>query len=198
MKDLIDTWKQGRGAVNDEGNPEAIIRHAKARKKEVLYAHYGTILILTTTLIIIALYFYKTPFVHFTSRAGMWLMLGALSLRIIVEIISIVKSNKIQLTANTEQLTQAALSFYRFRKTVHEPVTLVIVGAYVAGFYLLTPELSIYIPVEWMIAMHLSFVAGALFLVWVIRKGIRKEITSLEHLAGIRNEIVSVESKPVI
>jgi hypothetical protein len=192
MQDLINTWKEGKENVYSSQNAEAIIRHAKAKKRKVLYAHYGTIVILSITLGMLALFFYfKAPFKTSLSRAGTWFMMGALILRIVIEIISIIKSHALQLTGNTVQLTKAALSFYSFRKTVHGPVTLAIVVCYVAGFYLLTPEFSKYISFIWMVAMHLSFVIGAVFLIWVIQKGVRKEITNIEYLSGVNAELIS-------
>jgi hypothetical protein len=197
MQDLINTWKEGKENVNASGSTEAIIRNAKAKKNEVLYAHYGTIIILVITLVLLALFYFKTPFKELMSHAGMWLMMATLLLRIVVEVISIVKSRSIQLTSNAEQVTKAALAFYDFRKTVHGPVTLAIVGCYVIGFYLLTPEFSKYISFGWMVAMHVSFVIGAVFLIWVIKKGIRKEIASIEYLSGMRDEIISNEEQNV-
>ena len=197
MQDLINTWNDGRETIHSAANPQEIIRLAKARKKNVLYEIYGNIIVLTLSLILIALFFYyKTSFTSSLSRAGMWLMLGALSLRILIELISVVKSNAIRLTLPTDQLTKSALSFYGFRKTVHGPVTLVIVACYVAGFYLLTPGFSTYIPFKWMVIMHVFFIVLALVLVWVIRKGIRKEIDNLKHLSGLRDEIISADNQP--
>jgi hypothetical protein len=197
MQDLINTWREGKDNVSSSGDTEAIIMYAKSRKRNVLYAHYGTILILSITLVLVALFYLKTPFNEALSHAGMCLMMATLIIRIVVEVISIGKSRSIDLTSNTEQVIKAALSFYGFRKTVHGPVTLAIVGCYVIGFYLLTPEFSKYISFKWIVAMHVSFVIGAIFLIWIIKKGIRKEIASIEFLSGMRNEIISNEEQNV-
>jgi hypothetical protein len=192
MQDLIDTWKKGREELPIGRSAEQLIVCAKEKKRSVLYAHYGNVLVLTLSLVGIALFFYlQTSFQTTLSHVGMWMMLGGLSFRILVEIISIVKSNAIQLSHNADKATKAAFSFYNFRKQIHGPLTVAIVGVYVFGFYFLTPEFSKYISFQWMVMMHLSFLLGGLFLIWVIRKGIRKEMANLLHLTSLRNEITA-------
>lgn len=190
MQDLIDTWKNGKKAVTTDSAAEELIIQAKEKRRNVRNAHLGTVFILTITLAGLALFFYyKAPFGTLLSHLGMGMMLGGLMLRIGIEIVSIVKSNAIQVSGNTEEATKAAYLFYRFRKGIHGPITVAIVGIYALGFYFLTPEFSHYIAFHWMILMHLSFLLGGVFLIWVIRKGIKKELTDLVHLTKIRNEI---------
>lgn len=192
MQDLIDTWKRGREALATISSAEELIALAKAKKRGVLYAHYGNALVLTLTLVGLALFFYYVaPFRTRLSHIGMGMMGGGLLVRIGIEIISLVRSNAIQLVDTADDATKAAFSFYTFRKKVHGPVTVAIVGIYVAGFYLLTPEFSRYILFHWMVLMHLSFLVGGVFLAWVIRKGIKKEMENLKHLTSIRNEITA-------
>jgi di/tricarboxylate transporter len=189
MQDLIDIWKNGKGAMKTTATPEAIIAQAKQNKKQVLYTHYGTVIILTVTLIGLAVFFNRISFTQRTSKLGIFLMESMLAVRIVMEIFSIVLSKRIRMTNDAHQVTQVALSFYRFRRTLHGRVTLAVVASYVIGFYLLTPEFSLHIPLQWMIAMHVSFIAAGVFLVWVIRKGVRKEMLHLEYLAGLRKDI---------
>ena len=194
MQDLITKWKEGKEALNYECFSEGIIAIAKEKKRTVLYAHYGTIAVLTLTLIGIALFFYYVaPFREPLSKAGMWMMQGGLALRIIIEGVSIVKSAAIRLTATAAQTTQVAVSFYTFRKKIHGPMTMAIVVVYVLGFYFLSPEFSTYIPFHWMVMLHVSFILGAVFLVWVIKKGIKKEMSSLSHLTNLRKEIIAYD-----
>jgi hypothetical protein len=62
---------------------------------------------------------------------------------------------------------------------------------YVIGFYLLTPEFSQHIPLQWMIMMHVSFVIMAAVLFWLISKGVRKEMSTLKYLANLRQAITT-------
>ena len=199
MQDLISTWKEGKKALAGGGSTEQLIAGAKEKKRKIVYAHFGNIAILAFTLIIISLFFYyRIPFTEPFSNAGMCMMLGGLALRIVIEIMSILKSSAIQMSHPAEQVNKAALAFYIFRKKIHGPVTIIIVMIYVVGFYLLSPEFSRYISFQWMIIMHVSFIPGALFLIWLIRKGINKEMANLEHLSNLRKEIIADEGQQIL
>jgi large-conductance mechanosensitive channel len=118
-------------------------------------------------------------------------MLGGLLVRVVIEIISVVKFRHIRYSDHIAQSTAAALAFYQFRRRVHGPVTVSILTMYVIGFYLLTPEFSQYIPLKWMIMMHVSFLIIAAVLFWLISKGIRKEISTLKHLANLQQAVTT-------
>ena len=190
MEDLINTWKKGREALNAGAVPGEMLALARKKKRTVVYAQYGNVFVLVLSLVGLALFFrYEAPFRDLLSHIGMALMLGGLALRIAIEVASIYKSRGIRFSGTADAATNAGVSYYAFRKKVHGPVTMAIVGIYAIGFYLLTPEFSRYISLHWMVLMHLSFLSGGLFLIWVIRKGIKKEMTGLQHLAAIRTEL---------
>ncbi|MGZ8551355.1 MAG: hypothetical protein ACXWV2_11860, partial [Chitinophagaceae bacterium] len=117
------------------------------------------------------------------------LMIGALVIRILVEIYSLQNAKKILPEKNLTTATHDALSYYHFRKKVHGPVTIVTVALYVIGYVLLSPEFSIYIDFKWMVLMHVSFVLGAAFLIWQIRKGILEEMANLNRLVRLEEEL---------
>ena len=196
MKDLINTWKKGKEVLVDTGmSTEQLISKAREKKRAVLYAHYGNILILTLSLVGICFFFYfKISITQLMSKIGMYLMTGGLFLRIVIEIGSVIKSRKIQLTGNMAVTTQAALSFYKFRKTIHGPVTLSIMIGYILGFYLLSPEFSQQIQLAWMVLMHISFIVGAYLLIRVVKKGIQEEMIHLLHLTELKKEITRTEN----
>ncbi|HUC81117.1 MAG TPA: hypothetical protein VMR70_09385 [Flavisolibacter sp.] len=192
MQDLIDTWKKGKEALSTNSSAEALITLAKQKKRSVLYAQYGNVLVLTISLVGLTLFFiFVAPFQTLLSHIGMGMMLGGLALRIGIEIASIVKSGAIQLSSDATEATKAAFLFYHFRKRVHGHVTIAIAGVYAVGFYFLTPEFSQYISFQWMVLMHLSFLLGGAFLIWVIKKGIKKEMGDLVQLTSVRNEITA-------
>jgi hypothetical protein len=187
MDPLIKQWKEGKETVKPLERADEIIRKAKRKKKSVLDFHYGNIVVLSITLIVISVYFYfLTPFRETLSRIGVVLMLGGLLARIIIEVFSVIKSKKVQLMNDSSTATNDAISFYHFRKKIHGPVTICIIVLYVMGFFFLSPELSKYISRSGMVLINGSFVAGAVFLIWVIRKGIRKEISNLADLIEVK------------
>ena len=191
MDELFKQWNEGKATMKPSSHADEIIQLAKRKKKSILDFHYGNIVVLSITFIVIGLFFfYVTPFRDTLSRIGVGLMLGGLLLRIIIEVFSIMKSKKVQLTNDSSSATDDAISFYAFRKKIHGPVTITIVGLYMLGFFFLSPEFSRYIAMKWMIIMDGSFVIGAFILIWVIRKGIKDEMRNLEELIEVRKGMV--------
>ena len=191
MDELKNKWGQAKRAALANSTPiEVLITKARKKRNSVINFHYGNIVILTLTLIGISLFFvYVAPFKDTISRIGMSFMLGGLALRIVVECFSTYKSKKIQLENETAETTNDALGYYAFRKKIHGPFTIIIVVLYTLGFYMLSPEFSRYIALQWMVLIHISYLAGAIFLVWQIRKGIRNEMRNLEELVTLKRDM---------
>ncbi|WP_247237086.1 hypothetical protein [Telluribacter sp. SYSU D00476] len=191
MDELSNQWKKARTQLKTTTTDSTqLVGRARQRQRSSQYFQLGNILVLTITLIGVGSFFYwVAPVREVLSRVGVVCMLGGLLLRIAIEVWSIYKSRKIRLGTTTLQATQEAVGYYSFRKRVHGPVTLSIVGMYILGFYLLTPEFSLYIPFNWMVLMHVSFVVMAVFLFVQIRKGIKKEMKSLAELIEIQNDL---------
>lgn len=191
MDELLKRWKNEKQRVHQQSSSiDEIIAIAQKKKKSTRYFHYGNIAILSITLVMISLFFYYVaPFKETLSRFGVLLMVVGLFVRIIIELFSVIKFQKIRLSDDALSATEEYLVFYEFRKKIHGPVTITIVVLYCIGFYFLSPEFSLYIPLLWMVLMHVSFVMGALFLIWQIRKGIRKEMDDLSALTELRRDI---------
>lgn len=191
MDNLIIEWKEAKKVMEQPVHTaEQLISIAKEKKKSVLYFHYGTIVILVITFIGIGLFFYYVLPLHtLLSITGIGFMLCGLLLRITIEIFSSIQSNRITLINDTSKTTNSALNFYKFRKKIHDIVSIIIVAFYIIGFYLLSPELSKYISLKWMIIIDSSFAAAVIFLIWQIRKGIKKELKNLSALAQLHEEI---------
>jgi hypothetical protein len=191
MDDITKKWKDARAIIETpSGSVAELIASARKKKKSVLFFHYGNIIILTMTLIMIsAFFFYLTPFRDLLSKTGVAMMVFGLLLRIIIEGFSAIKYSRIQFTHDVSAATNETVSFYKFRKTIHGPVTIAIVAAYIAGFYFLTPEFSRYIPLIWMIVMDVLFIPGAIILALQIRKGILKEMRFLSALIDLQGQL---------
>jgi len=191
MDNLANRWKEAKTGINLPNKTAAdLMVEATKKKKSVLYFHYGNIIVLMITLIVISFFFLKIAhFKTMLSHAGICLMVGSLMVRIVIEIYSSIKSKTINLEQEVSRTAQETVRFYTYRKTVHGPFTIGIVALYTIGFYLLSPEFSIYIPFKWMIMMHLSFLVGAVVLIWQIRKGIQKEMKNLNNIVELSREL---------
>ena len=193
LKKLKNQWKDVKSSVEKpEIEVDDIIEKAKKNKKSVLYAHYGNMLILTLTLIMItAFFYYVTSFQDLISKIGVVFMIGGLALRILIEWVSSIRSKQMDLTEHATSSMNSLLQFYQFRKKIHGPVTISIVGLYTLGFYMLTPEFSKYIDLHWMIIMDVGYVIGAIILIIFIRKGIKKEMEELAEIVQMKKELAA-------
>lgn len=193
MDDLKSIWKSAKGNTEKEKvAADTLIRQAGQRKRNALVAHIWNIGILGAVAVMLVYCFYEFfPFQDALSRTGVGFMVGGLILRILIEIFSIVKSNKVKLTDATAKATEVALAFYEFRKKIHGPVTISIVVLYILGFYMLSPEFSRYISTMNMVIMDVGFLIGALIMMQFIKKGNRQELKDLEKVVEIKKALTS-------
>lgn len=189
MKEL---WQSAKKAVPTVSTDiTGIIASAEKKKRSTVLFHIWNIVILVTTLGGVAAFFYfVAPLQTLISHIGIALMLGGLTVRIIIELYSFYLSSRLDMSEAALKSTTNILNFYQFRKKLHSPVTLTIVGLYTIGFYLLTPEFSRYFSLPMMILIDASYIAGAIFLIWQIRKGIGKELQNLRDITEIQGKLV--------
>ncbi len=193
MDDLKSIWKSAKGNTEKSTvTAAALISQAEAKKKNAVVAHFWNIgILLAVAVMLAATFYFFFPFRDTLSRTGIGLMIGGLLVRIAIEIFSISKSNKVKVSDTTSQATDDTLAFYEFRKKIHGPVTLSIVMTYIAGFYMLSPEFSLYISTTGMIVMDVGFLVGAIVMALLIRTGIRKELQDLQSVVQIKRALTS-------
>lgn len=191
VADLKKSWQHARTVHEPTpGDTNRVIGMAEAKKKKAIAMHVKNIFVLFLTLAgLVAFFVYVAKFRQGISHAGMALMLGSLSLRIVIELFSIYLSCKINLSETTVVTNQRYLRFYTFRQTVHSPVTISILVLYTIGFYLLTPEFSLYFSLPVLVLIDLSYIIGAVIVSYFIRLAIRKEMTDLHAILSLQREI---------
>lgn len=191
--DITELWQHAKDQDQATNSPTIteVKKLAAAKKKSARMAHYGNTAVLFLTVCMLIFYFYYLyNFQDVLSNIGINLMIGGLSVRIAIEIYSVLKSRTINIADTAAQSLQKAVAFYTFRKHIHGPVTRVIFIAYFIGFYMLTPEFSRYIAFEWMIVLDGGALIVAAFLAWVIRKGIKQELIDLEKMVELQRSLV--------
>ncbi len=193
LSDLKNKWMDAREAqslqMRSEESQKLVALSAKKLKLSIV-EHVKTIVVLVLTCVGITLCFiYITPFKEVLSQIGMWLMQGALVLRIAVELYSIVLSSKIKFTDAAVKSNNMALRFYQFRKKVHGLFTLLVVLVYSLGFYLLTPEFLKYLDGTQVLLIDLSYLVGAVIFTFFIRLAIKKEMMVLDDLKALNDQM---------
>jgi len=191
MDNLKNLWQNSKS--NDIGkstDTDHIIRMANRKMKCTMRMQLGTILVLIITLVTIIIYFfYVAKFNQTISHIGTDLMIASLALRIIIEIISVYLSTNIDMSETTLKTNIASLAYYQFRKRINGPVTVAIIVIYTFGFYMLTPEFSLHFRTPMLIMIDLSYIFGAAILTWFVRDKIKKEMTILNEIILIQNDI---------
>ena len=200
MNNELDKLKKEWEAAKNKLAPtpvsvDQLVELAKEKKKSSVYFHYGNIIILTIVVgVIIFFFYYLFPLEDLLSKWGVGLMVGGLAVRILVEFFSVAKSKKINISETALQTTNDTIDFFHFRKMIHGPVTVGIVLAYAIGFYMLTPEFARHFGWKSILFWDIMSVFIAVFLIWQIRKGIRKEMKELSEIVELKNELEKEEN----
>ncbi|WP_298544253.1 hypothetical protein [uncultured Aquimarina sp.] len=188
---LQNQWQTDKSSIESRSyDMEALLLSIRKKKSWSTRFHYGNILVLSIVLIgITAFFYFVAPVQEVLSRVGVGLMIGGLLMRIIIEIISVSKAKKINVVDDALQTTNDTISFYDFRKTIHGPITIGIIGLYTIGFYMITPEFSLYFETWQLILIDVSYIIGAIIPFMAVRKNIKKEIKILSEIIELKKKI---------
>ncbi len=190
--DLKNTWSKGKENLPDSSiDIEMLKNDANESKNNTQKAQIVTIAILSITLLVLIYFFTQVaPFQQLLSRVGVTLMCGGLLIRIIIEVNSLRKSSNLNITQNPAELVRRLVVYYHYRAKIHGMFTYVIVLLYIVGFYMLTPEFSLYLDSFWFWMMHISFIFIAIILFWLIRKGVVEELSILRKFTAVNDKLV--------
>lgn len=168
----------------------AMIAQARTHRRRTQRFHWINVAVLLLVVIGLGAFFtYLAPLQDTLSHIGIGFMIGSLLLRIGIEVYSAVISSRIDLSIAPRQALETARVFHRFRQTIHGPITGAIVALYSLGFFVLLPEFSRYFNLLWIVLMSVSYVIGAVFVTWQVRRGIRREMQALARLSAIEKEL---------
>ena len=195
MTDILDDIKgQWESAKKAEKPPaksaKDLITQGQKQLRSTVIMQYKNMAILILTLIGLVFYFfYAYHFQMTTSQVGIALMVGGLAIRILIEIYSVFRANRIDISHSAHEYNSGFLKYYAYRKRIHGPVTISILIGYTIGFYLLIPEFDQYLSRETVILLGFSYLLAATIFGYSIRKGIRDEMKVLNELLELQEEI---------
>ncbi|MGB5554449.1 MAG: hypothetical protein WBM83_07310, partial [Flavobacteriaceae bacterium] len=133
-------------------------------------------------LVLIAFFFYVSAYNFQTVTLGLLLMIGALALRIGIEIMSLKTINKFDFTKDTANFKKQMLAYYNRRRKVHFIITPIIIFAYCVGFVLLLPSFKASLSVGFYTYIIVSSLVLLIVLGAFIAKKIMKELSVLKEL----------------
>ncbi|MFD2565457.1 hypothetical protein [Aquimarina rubra] len=188
---LQSQWQKDKNSFENKSQDiEEVFSLIRKKKSWSTRFHYGNILVLSIVLIgIITFFYFVAPVQELLSRVGVGLMVGGLLVRIIIEMISVFKAKKINMMDSALNTTNDTITFYNFRKTIHGPITLGILGLYTIGFYMITPEFSLYFETWQIVLIDISYIIGAIIPFVAIRKNIKKEIKILSEIIELKKKM---------
>ena len=191
FKELQSKWENSKKSLDlSATNFDSLYAKIKRKETENYFFYYGTIIILLVTLIVISLFFYYVaPVKEMLSRIGAGLMIFGLVFRIFIEIISIFKAKQINKLDSTLKTAENSINFHQFRKTIHKVIVPIIIGLYTIGFYMITPEFSLYMKFWNIVLIDISYVVIGIILLIIIRKGVKKEMKKLADIMKLKIEI---------
>lgn len=191
FKDLQSKWERSKKNLDlSTTSVDDLYAKIKTKEKENYFFYYGTITILLVTLLVISLFFYYVaPVQKILSRIGVGLMISGLVFRIFIEIISIIKAKRINNLDNTLKATENSIIFYQFRKIIHKFIAPTIISLYTIGFYMITPEFSLYMKFWNVVFIDISYIIIGIILFIFIRKGVKKEMQKLSDIVELKKEI---------
>jgi hypothetical protein len=116
-------------------------------------------------------------------------MIFGLIFRVFIEIMSIHKAKQINILDATLKTAENTIKFHQFRKTIHQVIAPIIIVLYTVGFYMITPEFSVYMKFWNVVFIDISYVVIGIILFVIIRKGVKKEMQKLTDIVKLKNEI---------
>jgi hypothetical protein len=189
LDDLKGLWRNDR--LTDAALIPAvdkIIKRAEEKRRKIVATQTLNIVILLSTLVGIGAFFaYVAKFNGWLSQLGSTMMMGSLAVRILIEVYSLFISRSVDLTKSSKMTNDAFFRLYKFRLWVHGPTTIVILVLYTMGFYMLTPEFSLYFSLPMLILIDSSYIVGAVIVGFSIRHGIKKEMADLNQVKMLRS-----------
>ena len=191
FKNLQDSWQQQQKELQAGSlSFEQMVSQIESKTKKGVSFHYGNIIILLLTIIGLLLFFYfVAPVQEILSRIGVGFMTVGLALRVFIEIGSALRTTKINKLDTALKTAQVTIDFYKFRGKVHGALTHTIFVLYIVGFYMISPEFSLYFSFWKMILMDVSFVIIIAIIYVQMRKGNQKEMKMLGDVIALKKEI---------
>lgn len=189
LDDLKSNWKQEKALAQPGIDAQALLSKVEAYKNSSIKFQYGNVLILTITLLFYIIFFYKfLLYGTLLSKIGFIIMSVPLTIRIVAEMISIIKGRNIKLYENALYHNQQLIQYTAFRKWMHGPVTYTIMGLYTLGYYFIMVQFSELVPVWLIILMCIAYPVVAYIIIRQVRKGIKNEMEQLRWLSEYNRE----------
>lgn len=179
FKDLQTQWKnQSEVQVPENGAERIIVTLSGIKKKQRLTNGILSI----TAVVLIAFFFYVSAFKFQTVLIGLLLMIGALFLRIVLELLSLRQLRSMDPLHRALEYKKQMIRYYDRRRIIHLVATPLIILAYGFGFWLLLPAFKTSLSTGFYQYIVWSSLGVLLVLGFFIAKQIQEELRILKSL----------------
>lgn len=198
MNDLKEMWQKSKAnPPRNLPSTQELIDQAQQKKRQSIVLQFTAIMVLSVTLLVLIIFFnWVAPLKNGLSLLGKGLMQAVLLIRILVEVYSIYRAQRIKIGVDAYRSNQAQLDYYQYRKKLHGYFTIVLLIIYSLGFFMLGPEFSQHFNILGMILIYGSYLLAAFITSYFIQKGIRDEMKVLKELLLIREELEEITNSP--
>lgn len=181
FEDLKSDWgNQSEPEIPNEGAKQILKKIAFINKKQRIM----NVVLAATGLVLIAFFFYISAYKFQSVMIGLLLMIGALAIRIGLELLSIQTLKKIDVSTSAEKFKQQMIQYYKGRTKVHFVLTPLIIITYVVGFLMLLPSFEANLSNSFYTYICASSMALLLIIGFYIATQIRKELHILKGLTS--------------
>ncbi len=182
FENISQNW-QNQHIQKTETTSNDIIRKAQLQTQKLKQKKWWTIGILGfTTAVLIGFFMSVGAYKHMMESLGLSLMIIMLLLRIILELMSKKRLQKIDLTLGFESYVTQLKSYFKNRRWIHFVFTPVIYLAYFGGFVAMLPVFERELSSGFYLNILISGVVVFIGLAFFIGYHIRKELKALDFL----------------
>lgn len=181
FEDLKSQWEGQPPSIIPEDGVQKIMEKMKSIKGD----QRGTNIILALTGIILAgFFFYISAYRFQTVMYGLLLMIGALVVRMVIELFSINTINKLDASENASNFKARLVRYYNNRVKVHYVFTPLIILLYCIGFVMLLPSFKESLSEGFYTYIWISSIVLLIVFGLLIGKQVKKELDTLKELKG--------------
>ncbi|SFZ90058.1 hypothetical protein SAMN05428642_101717 [Flaviramulus basaltis] len=179
FENLKNDWQNQSTQIPTDDGIKIISNKIKALKSK---QRITNIVLLATVAILVFFFFYVAAYTQSTATWGLILMILPLLVRVIIELLSIKKLDKLNKGIDFKSFKIKLESYYKSRKQVHFVLTPVVFAVYVIGFIMLLPNFKQALSSGFYNYILVSSVVIILLLAFFIIKEIKKELLFLNEL----------------
>ncbi|MCT4643844.1 MAG: hypothetical protein N4A74_02570 [Carboxylicivirga sp.] len=179
FNDIQSLWQQQN--TDASHNATELIEMAEQQKRRSIKKHRAGILTLSITSLVLITLWLITPFNNAVAY-GLTIMISALITRIVLEVYSYMRMNKIDITEVASVYKKQISAFYKLRKQLVTWFTALAVIAYITGFAIMLPVFKQTLPTWFYWYIVIFLIIGIPLSAFFLIRQARNEIKDLKRV----------------